>query len=186
MDWSFRHPQSAFHVSQLKALTFHLLYLLISLSFKCLSRFCNAVRRLVAILYSECSSSGRAEQNTRDSINRSTRLINSSARDSARFNFVASQASILAWFSNEPARISSWANSRAKQADTTQVCLVVSVVSSLIVLFYRSYDMWYGHVWICHVLKYLHYCMATYLHCIFNIWLLVIVLWTLFLKALWC
>jgi hypothetical protein len=45
----------------------------------------------------------RAGRNTRDSITRSTRLVSSSAR----FDFVASQASILARFSNEPTRISS-------------------------------------------------------------------------------
>jgi hypothetical protein len=99
--------------------------------------------------------------------------------DSARFNFIANQASILARFSNESARISSWTSSRG----TTLVYLVVGVISSFIVLFSRSYDLWYGDVWICHVLKYLYYCMATYLHCIFNIWLFVIVLWTLFLEA---
>ena len=46
---------------------------------------------------------GKAGRNTRGSITRSTRLVSSSAR----FNFVASQASILARFSNEPARVSS-------------------------------------------------------------------------------
>jgi hypothetical protein len=45
----------------------------------------------------------RAGRNTRGSITRSTRLVSSSTR----FNFVASQASILARFSNEPARVSS-------------------------------------------------------------------------------
>jgi hypothetical protein len=45
----------------------------------------------------------RAGRNNRSSITRSIRLINSSAR----FNFIASQASILARFFNEPARINS-------------------------------------------------------------------------------